>query len=356
MKSGQSGLVVMTILGLVLGLGACKDNKAFCEIVTDCESGQACTDNQCVDVQPGEPDAAPDATPACPEATHQCLPVAPADWSGPTIRADIGVEDPPPACAMEEGGLAAGAGFEANAGSCECSCTTAASITCDPAMIASRPEAMFGCGINLGDPPPEEVPANSCVVISSAVRGHANTHFQLSSGNISGGSCVQGSLSEDLPPTSFDESIALCSAQSALGDCADDFICSPITTGFQEQTCIFQEGLHDCPVDSVYSEQIVAYKSLADSRDCDSCNCNLPPAGSRCAGSFDSFQDSSCQTAGYSPTSGCSLKANWVASTHVRYTPSPADVDCTPAVANPDLLGEVSGVDPVTVCCTAPDQ
>ncbi|MCP4449320.1 MAG: hypothetical protein GY811_28905, partial [Myxococcales bacterium] len=77
-------VVALTALGT---MGCSKSNATFCEDRSDCEPGEVCSDNAC---EAGNFDAAlpaPDASPSCPTASHQCLPSAPAEWSGPTMRA-----------------------------------------------------------------------------------------------------------------------------------------------------------------------------------------------------------------------------------------------------------------------------
>ncbi len=377
MKQGMTGFVVPRLLAigiLVLGLNACsKVNDDYCRAASECETGQACTGNLCVDVGIGEPDANqtdatpimydagpndPDATPVCPAATHQCLPEAPTGWTGPTARAEIGVDDPVPACATEAGGLAAGAGFEAAVGSCSCSCGTVQNINCTPARVESieAPAAIVCASANClgaGCEPFVNVPQDTCVPWAP-VFANSDNYLRTVPGKFVAGTCAVGQLTENIPNESFDEKIGLCAVEQVVGDCGVSAFCAPARqTGFLEESCIYQAGIHDCPTDSVFSEQTITYASLTDTRSCDSCDCNLPALNTSCASALTGhpYQPSGleCTVLGYASSDLCNLKSNYsITSGSFKYSPT---ADCSPTQTTPALLGEVTGVNPVTVCC-----
>lgn len=348
MWAGASGALVAVAIA-ALGLAGCvKENNDFCVSNADCESGQDCIDKTCDD------SLEPDASLECPAQSHQCLPAAPADWNGPTIRAEIAIDEALPDCAAPAmGGLANGAGFEPG-GSCDCSCTTAATLSCTNGRVENTDSGAAGCFPGTpcqGQCPGQELTPNVCTSMSATIDDQ--TRMRFIAGTINSGTCEAPTLTETLPEAVFEEHVALCAVETTVGGCGDEGVCAPSNPpGFADESCIFREGVHDCPADSAFTEQTISFASLTDNRSCGSCACDLPANG-LCSGIIQGSPNTACSIAGEGQaTSSCELSSAWSNENAFTYSPVPNMVNCAPAESNPAVIGEVAGVDAVTVCCT----
>ncbi len=341
----RTGLALagLALAGLALGTGCgTTPNGQFCDETRPCPDGYDCTDSAC------SASPAPDASPSCPVATHQCVPNTPADWTGPMLRTELGNEEAFTACAAEAGSYVGGGSFETG-GSCECSCTTAETVSCTDAKMEAVGGGSLGCGIAqcLGGCLTQEISPNVCTSMISGILGENNVRMRA--GTIIGGSCIEGSLAPITPAAEFDDLVAMCPGETTEGDCGESAACAPLAPeGFAQESCIYRVGDHECPADSGFTEKTTSFARLNDVRSCGACECELPTAGTSCGG-----ETVSCNISGVTQDSTCVSSSVWnVGATAFQYNPDPADVECVPTEVNPVLSGEVRGVDPTTICCT----
>ncbi len=329
---------LLVLAGLGLGCGT-TTNAQFCDEATPCPTGLECVDSACAEID------GPDASPSCPTATHQCVPNVPADWSGPMLSAELGNGEAFAACAAEEGAFVGGGSFEA-AGECECSCTTAETVSCTEATMEAVGGSSIGCSFALckGGCLTQSLQPGLCSPATVGILGENNV--RMTPGALTGGSCVEGSGSAT-PAAEFQELLAMCPGEITDGDCGETAACAALAPeGFAQSSCIYQVGNHECPAESGYTERTVSFASLADERSCDSCECELPSAGTSCGGVVNS-----CSAPSVSQDNGCVASSVWN-NQPFEYAPDPNDVECAPIEASLAVKGEVTGVDPTTICCT----
>ncbi len=349
MKSGLGGLVVVVVLlGPVLGLGACKgDNKAFCEIVTDCDTGQACTEHLCVDKV--EPDAMPDATLACPEATHSCLAAPAVGWEGPVIgtRSEVGTALPDCTNDFMEAILVY-EGLDA-IGGCGCECPgNATGVQCGPAEVIE----ISACA---GIPTAYDVlsiPSDSCVPLVTISQEPA---LQVNLGKvINTGACSVNST--NTLNASFEYQERYCIAPESAAACPSGASCMQ-NLDSSVATCIYQEGEHECPAE--YPEQEMRHTSLSDDRACTTCECLGAANGPSCGGTVIlgdlgidcNFEETARQ---FYDANQCktSILENYHYGTYLgAVTPTLA---CGGRESGGVLQGEASGVGLTTFCCDVP--
>lgn len=332
---------------LLLGCGT-TENHEFCDEETPCESSGRCVANECLP----KFDAGDDVSPACPEASHECVPDAPDGWSGPASRAVLEKGDVAPICAdVIQGGLTAGIEFDETA-SCECSCTRATQVNCSAAVVEAREDSGLSCRNTtclVGTCPAQEIPQNDCTIMNNNVRIALNV--RVYPGSIISGSCEPPTKTEEFSAKEFTSNVALCALETSSDGCDSGNLCAPLPeSDFAEERCIYQEGDHECPVGSLYSERVLSFQRLDDTRACPDCSCGLPQAGTKCGGTVS-------ECAGASPENeqgtGCAASSTWNSIAGLNYTPDPTVVDCVPATELPDVEGALVGAEPVTVCCQA---
>lgn len=346
MGLGRSFLLVV-LVGAAL-VGCTKSNATFCETVDDCESGEDCIGNACEKVS--IPDAAPDASPECPEATHQCVELAPDGWTGPALREDALAGETPAICPANyianvptRHGLSAG-------GSCACSCGKAANLNCSNARIEGRDDATdLDCRLSQCFACPDTTLApNVCTTFSPA---SSEIRYKRFLGTVTSGSCQPGTPADNLTPASFSDQTALCFATAAaLGEgCAAGSACTELVPdGFNADMCIFQSGTHDCPEGSIFSERLLTFEGLSDQRSCTTCECDIGVGGS--CGTVAIYPNSTnCSTGGVAM--GICIANQGGGTPRAQYSTNPANHDCEPVAASPPPTGEAVGTDPTTVCC-----
>lgn len=334
------------LLGALLSSCSNTVNRDFCDEETPCASSGRCVANECFP----EFDAGDDIAPACPEASHECVPAAPDGWNGPASRAELGKGDVVPVCAdVIQGGLTAGIEFDETA-SCECSCTTATQVNCSEAVIEAREDSGLSCRMGQCAPgtcPQQDIPQSDCTIMNNNVRGGLN--LRVYPGAIISGSCEPPTTIEEFSAVEFTANIGLCALETSSDGCDSDSLCAPLPeTDFAAERCIYQEGEHECPVESPYSERVLSFQGLADTRECAGCSCGLPQAGTKCGGTVS-------ECAGATPENeqgvGCAASSTWNGIAGLNYTPDPSAVSCVPSAEAPNVDGALVGAAPVTICC-----
>jgi len=191
-----------------------------------------------------------------------------------------------------------------------------------------------------------------------------NLRMNLAKAYLSGGGCgvVQVGEKGDLSPRSAGIG-HLCSSLDQTGSCsANGSVCAKKTTAnFGAELCIYREGQWPvCPAGWADSKPLF-FKDAVDNRDCSECTCPLDETKipQLDAQIWDYGSDSSCQVRAITETKLNSLSGSVAyfaanAATEKRYY----KVDVTAASALSCKLsgsvqtGAVTGVDPVTICCT----
>jgi hypothetical protein len=169
---------------------------------------------------------------------------------------------------------------------------------------------------------------------------------------VSGGLCGAGTISNDLEEPSFARQTSLCAVAETSDGCSEGNTCAPKTpVELEGQTCIFQEGEHECPASSVYTERLVTFASYDDQRSCDSCDCEFDGVNTVC-GALELFDNDPDCTGTPIDVGACAAMPNLFAG-QAKFTKNPQQVSCD-ATPNPVTSGEVVGVGATTVCCTAP--
>lgn len=360
----RSGLLAG--LCLVMGLASCQTaNEEYCETTEDCNGSELCTGNVCIttnaadagsfEAEPDSNTSAPDATPTdavCPTDTHQCLPSAPEGWTGPSIRADGLFGATQPVCPDGFETLTTGFHELIAGGSCGCSCGAPSDVTCSDPAIEGRDgdiDLSVCFATCTGDYcTRQELTTQNCTTISPAVEARDNLRWEPSL--VTGGQCDSGTISNDLEEPSFVAQTSLCTLAQDQGGCSEDNACAPkAPQEFGGQTCIFQEGVHECPADSIYSERLITFASYDDQRSCDTCDCTLKANGD--CGTLEFFNDDG-DCSGTPFEQGVCTAMPILTTATVKFARNP-QASCS-ATPNPTASGEVVGVGATTLCCTAP--
>ncbi len=360
-------------LFFVMALAGCStENELYCDDANTCADGLVCEGNACIvpeipDAAIGQEDAATNtavdagvdaavedaAEPpvVCPEATHQCVPSSPEGWSGPAIRSEA-VAGLPLDCptGFEANEMLGGQGAINESGSCSCSCGDTTSLSCSPGLIEGRngPYDLFTCFAECtGDYCTQQFLSDGvCTsILPTVAAGDVLTRWV---GRVTGGSCSPGELTQNFDEPSFESQTRLCTAEVAEGECDDSKVCAPKPSdGFSENMCIFREGTHECPADSMYTERVVTYDGTEDQRSCGSCSCSVPYG--RDCGQVDLYSDDS--TCGNPlPASNAPCNEDALLSGRAKFTKS-ASKACSAVEESPDVVGSVTGVGATTVCC-----
>jgi hypothetical protein len=179
------------------------------------------------------------------------------------------------------------------------------------------------------------------------VEARDNLRFEPST--VTGGDCGTGTSSNNLEEPSFVAQTSLCTLAEDQYGCEPGNLCAPkAPQEFGAQTCIFQEGIHECPANSIYSERLTTFASYDDQRSCDTCDCTLKATGY--CGTLEFFNDNDCSETPFEQ--GMCTAMPILAPGRVKYTEAPqTSCDATP---NPAASGEAVGVGATTLCCTAP--
>jgi hypothetical protein len=260
----------------------------------------------------------------------------PTGWQGP-----VALSDPNGACggayATE---VAAGETHLSGAPvSCGCECGAAAGSICPSATVTRS--FTNGC-------------ANTLDTISVPSAGCTNIALQNAGSWSALAVAVNGACPPDdrqeTPKISFDERV-LCSAEAAP-TCDDGALCSPHPgAGFEPRLCIAEDGDVECPSASFAVKTLLFTGGHQDTRACDvACTCEPPSAV--CAGVVSAHQGPGCGAVQDGVLADGTCDDEYVSSNAgLSYFPMlVSQGSCDPLPRAP--LGEVSGLAPITVCCS----
>jgi hypothetical protein len=268
-----------------------------------CGPGTVLHGSECV---PGGGDASDDAAdgdadgPPAPACTGQCAPYAPVGWLGPDLLW-IGSPQQMPTCpvAMSAAGDFAYADLDASASCAPCQCDPPTGSCGLPSMIAVSPESCEAADAGAG-----ETPFNPPAEWDGGCTGGG----AIDAGALcDGGPCAQSATIAPLtvnetvcaplaptvsPPPISQSSVLLCEG-SANGACAiTGESCLPSAPGFA--TCVFDPGDQECvALLAPYTQKILAYTNISDTRTCSACTCDAP-TGSVCSAEISIYSDGTC--------------------------------------------------------------
>ena len=261
---------------------------------------------------------------------------APIGWEGPVV-----LTKPAGSC---------GAGFDVeimagetdHAGApvtCDCECGAAAGSVCTSATVTR-----FGQADCMGAYPAMEVSA------CTNVAGNAVSWTAVATPT--GGSCVANDLIETPAATWNDRKLCGMGSPSAC----EEGICAPVPgAGLEPRLCIYEEGDVACDAEQFPNKVVLYTGGHVDDRRCDAtCTCG-DPVGAACEGYVQAFQGAGC----LAPQDGvvfgtCDpdyINSNGSLSILVTGVQQGA---CSPLPRA--ATGQITGVTPVTVCCTAAFQ
>ncbi len=353
------------LLGLALLAGALAlpslactaSNAQFCESQDNCASDEQCLGGVCkralaaadASVFVTEPDANPPVL--CGAGDKECVATAPTGWSGPAIELQQAAGSLP-VCPEGFAG-AATIGFQdlEAGGSCGCSCSDTSNFACSNAQLEGRdgPSAdLSTCFANCDDVGCFKQPleAGVCTPIQSGVR--TRDLLRTNEGVVLGGTCSAGTAISNLETPRFAEQFSYCVAELDPSGCEGESACAAASPPlFEASMCIFQEGEHACPVDSIYSERKVIFDDFQDQRSCDVCECSVQPNTDTC-GTIDVFNDDS-NCSGPDTGIGLCVQMPSLISPRARFERRET-VPCK-GTANPPISGQASAVGATTVCC-----
>jgi len=275
-----------------------------------------------------------------------CLPPAPATWTGPSAVYDGPASERPSGCpnqyARKE--VEAHQGMSAAPARCTCSEGVVAGERCI-VKVARYLDAVCSSGA-LSSETEFSVPAESpCISVSNAVR------FRVAPPEIELGnaSCSFVEAATELPQPTFERVNLACGLPvSAACSANPDCTAAPLPDAPFGRLCIHKEGEHACP-GSGYDARFVAYRDIEDERACGGCSGD--PSGGTCGASdgvFSLYQDAECSnryqtdvplSQCYDPPSMAYLDIELFA---------PAGVSCV-GTSNP--TGDAESTGPVTFCC-----
>jgi hypothetical protein len=291
-------------------------------------------------------------------AGFTCTPPVPAGWKGPLALYEGSGSDAAPLCNSSGGYLAliadAFEGLSASSAMCPgCSCSTPQGVAC----AVFNPRFFYSNNQCLGNANMTTIGANFCspfVFINDPVA------VQWFNAPPAGGVCLPMAMgSPSVPPVSWAARARACGNPPQGGGCGGN-ACVPRPQGlFDTAICIVQDGDVACPSGG-YSQRVVYYQSVSDSRSCSACGCGNP-TGMTCTGTFEVWDDWTCTSNGTTLTSpgqcaalqpeSTPMTGQFKASRSLKYTPGPAQGgSCPPIASNP--TGSAKATQPLTICCT----
>lgn len=281
----------------------------------------------------------------CPAATHRCLTDPPLNWSGPFVPREVASDAVPPDCggayASDEGAYS----LDPSSGthSCDCECGDATGVSCTTRL---RHSSSSGCPINGST---ITMTDNVCHSIPDTGDDYWVVLLEMSDG-----SCA-AQPSSQIDPVTYDSSVRFCGATERPDRCSATEQCLPVpSTPVDDVWCIVREGEHECPADGPYTFGGPSYTAYEDTRDCSGCVCG-EPTGS--CGEVDAvlYTQTSCGIPDYGGTADqtCDLTTTMFAPTiraYRRVAGPVVDVSC--AATGGAEIGELTLLDPITICCT----
>lgn len=226
-------------------------------------------------------------------------------------------------------------GTSVDEGDADCQCSCAGSVNC-PQYIQIDTFNVANCqGVPCNQASSGEY-TDLCTPIGSGTCTQPQS-YQIRS--YSASNTCSPTVSSDFEEPKFSETLVGCGA-SAGPACENGGTCLPTPSApFESSFCLAATGDLECP--GAYPNKRLVFNGLNDDRSCGACQCMpycvlhgadcnkaattpIGPSGSSCL-PFNSVPGSS--TGRYTRTEGCAVSAP------------------------PAVVGEVSGTDPITVCC-----
>jgi hypothetical protein len=294
-------------------------------------------------------DAGPDVAPPTTCAAAQCVPAAPAGWTGPLAFASVASPSTAPACPTNFApALSAHTGLVPIPGTCSsCTCSVSSSY-CE--IAGANVYSNDSCTQFLQT---STVSTNACTAVGGSGTVMA-TDLGLTA--TAKATCASGGGVLQPGATAWSADVVACKAPDAAlvqANCPGGDVCAPSAGApFASKACVMQAGDVACP--AAYSQKQLVYGSFADAEACSACSCSASPSKNTCSGfpSIAFFPDDKCaQTsvdtyaAGQCISTGSTDQAMSMELVDV----SPPSVTC--AAGQSTLSGSVSAVDPTTVCC-----
>jgi hypothetical protein len=266
----------------------------------------------------------------------------PGTFQGPIeLRID---DDAAPSCegSFSKKVFEAGADPEADPASCS-DCTCESSAASCAAFIDFKTGTAAGCG---GTTCTTSV-NQSCTEISPpCLSGVTSAYLGTKLPESSSGSCKPSEQKPSKPEVTWAKRVTGCSASCKSGE-----TCTPrrrAGDGIEVAVCIWREGAHDCP-DHAYTDKRIYYRNVKDSRTCTACACD----GASCSYTWSVFNadDTACTTPIIKLTSPDQCVQVNPANNKLRVGVTLQGAQtCAPSGGMSQ--GDVTGSEPVTVCCS----
>jgi hypothetical protein len=292
----------------------------------------------------GIPPLAPDAAPPafCPLG---CLPPAPAGWTGPSAIFQGEEANKPSDCPAPYTQLLGETHEGLSAAPAQCSCGTASlqGAKCRATIQFWSNSACNGGLPVSGGAAHSDAP---CTKINEGAYGY----LKLVTPTLTPGTCSYPNPTKIVPDGTFASVDVACGLpQKAACDGRDDCVASPLPDAPFTRLCIHKDGDESCPSED-YAKRFVAYKQVADTRDCTTCTGT--PTGGACGSRYGfTGQSIDCgvvlaptthdvNTCYPNPGIDANLNAGAL---------SPTGITCAPSGGEP--TGAATSDEPVTYCC-----
>ncbi len=334
-------LACASILGCVLDSeGAGGDPELAASTAATATSSTEATDSGASDDATATTTAVTTADTSAAVCASACASPAPPRWTGPYFAA-VTDPDAPASCPNGYDEIAVGhAGLEAAEPTCQCECEAVGGGCQLDYDFFSNPS----CSLSLGPSGLLNPGACSPQLASGLLSGYLRPSVVTAPSECTPSAVV------DVPPPVWDTVTTVCAPPQLPGDCGDE-LCVPVTPqGFQSPMCIFSDGDVPCP-DGEYSQRSLAYRELLDERSCGACECQTTPGA--CSGQMIVNDDNACQDSSPTPfaADGSCQSVSVNGAFSISFQASGGETSC--AASTSPASGEVSRIDPFTICCAS---
>jgi len=285
---------------------------------------------------------------ACP---GECVAFAPEDWNGPVATVDAAPDAPQSECtgSFPRTALVSFDGFEFEPADCGCSCGPALDTECEQSTTLID----YGTAENCDGPELDTINLVNQQCTSATLQ--AGSYMRMEPIELLDAGFCNGTGSTELPTPQFDQRVTACEAElsaafacdadAGLG-CLEQLPQSPLAP----QLCIWQEGEHECPADTQYTEQRVLYDTFADDRSCSTCTCG-DVLGACDTSSVTVYDIGGCVIGSQGVAGGEGFCTQVGESTlGARLSVQEPSAFCPPMPV--EALGEATPAEPTTLCCT----
>lgn len=292
-----------------------------------------------------------DAPASCAAGSGSCM-LIPSDWSGP-VTVDVSSGASAASCDGADEAFRAHGDLDVPDATCGCECSPATGAECSDAVLtawagdASCSETdVFVQNLSPAGDSCNYMPAidaTGTVPLSEA------SYWTLSTES-TGGSCAT-EAEVDIPPAEYTSEVVGCEVEALDGECADDESC--VDGSDFGEVCVWREGDHACPGGDFTERTVYFAGDVVDDRSCSTCSCGsaegscpsseaMLHVGYYCNGEGVGIQ-ADCTEACVGPD--CEPFA-----ISASLSLGPAVAACEPSGG--ELDGDVTGLEPVTVCCS----